>query len=379
MRWRSDASAVVAIVHPNPQRSLAHMTGRFRRFVSIALVAGTSVFALAACGSSSKPSTAQVSAASATSKPTLLVYSAQGYSPASVKAFEKDTGTPTKLVENSTGPLEARIQAEKADPQWGLLWVDGNEGFATLDSEGLLKKSLEVPPLSSVGQSLVPADHSFVPTGITLACTIIYNSKEVPNPPSTWQALLESKYAGKIGMNNPAVSGPTFPCVAGVMNYLGGVSQGEAYFQKLKSAGIHISETNGATLHLLETGQIQIGLIQSSAAIGAAKKVPGLKVGYLPKLTILPSAIGIDSKAPPAVQEEAQKFINWVLSPTGQHVMQTGEPEGDSLFWPVAPNTTPLPALPQELSKISTQELEPYKWGKLEAQINDWFNANIAE
>jgi iron(III) transport system substrate-binding protein len=357
------------------------MTGRFRRFASIALVASTSVFALAACGSSSKSSSTTSAAATsaAAGKTTLIVYSAQGYSPASVKAFEKETGTPTKLVENSTGPLEARIQAEKADPQWRLLWVDGNEGFATLDSEGLLKKNLEVPPLSATGTSLVPADHSFVPTGITLACTIIYNSKEVPNPPTTWQQLLESKYAGKIGMNNPAVSGPTFPCVAGVMNYLGGISQGEAYLKKLKSAGLHVSETNGATLHLLETGQIQIGLIQSSAAIGAAKKVPGLKVGYLPKLTILPSAIGVDAKAPAAVQEEAQKFLTWVLSPTGQHVMQTGEPEGDSLFWPVAPNTKPLPALPQELSKISTQELEPYEWGKREAEINHWFDANIAE
>lgn len=356
------------------------MTARLRRLLVIAFVAAVSVFALAACGSSNNsPSTQAAAKTTASSKPTLLVYSAQGYSPNGVEAFTKETGIPAKLVENSTGPLLARIQAEKADPQWGLLWVDGNEGFASLDSEGMLQKNLEVPALTSTGQGLVPADHSFVPTGITLACTIIYDSKAVSAPPTTWQQLLEPKWAGKIGMNNPAVSGPTFPCVAGVMNYLGGISQGEEYFKKLKSAGIHISETNGATLHLLETGQIQIGLIQSSAAIGAAAKVPGLKVAYLPKLTILPSAIGVDAKAPAAVREEAQKFIDWVLSPAGQHQMQIGDPHGDSLYWPVATNTKPLPALPQDLGAISTQELEPYKWGKLEAQINSWFNTNVAE
>lgn len=361
------------------------MFGRsHRRLIASVAVIGASALGVAACGSSeaknssSKEKTAASSTASSSAKQTLLVYSAQGYSPNSVKVFEKETGIPTKLVEDSTGPLLARIQAEKASPQWGLLWVDGNEAFATLDSEGMLKKELTVPSLNSTGQSLVPSDKSYVPTGITGACTIIYDSKTVSEPPKTWQGLLESKWAGKIGMNNPAVSGPTYPCVAGVMHYLGGVSQGESYFKKLKAAGIHISETNGNTLHLLETGQIDIGLIQSSAAIGAAATVPGLKVAYLPKMTLLPSNIGIDAKASTVVQEEAQKFLTWVLSPTGQHQMQIGDPHGDSLYWPVAANTKPLSLLP-ELSSLSTQSLEPYEWGKREAGINDWFNSNIAE
>lgn len=355
-----------------------------RRLLATAAVIGACASGVAACGSSeaknssSKETTTSSAAASSAARQTLLVYSAQGYSPNGVKAFERETGISTKLVEDSTGPLLARIQAEKASPQWGLLWVDGNEAFATLDSEGMLKKELTVPALNSTGQSLVPQDKSFVPTGITGACTIIYDAKTVSDPPKTWQQLLESKWAGKVGMNNPAVSGPTYPCVAGVMNYLGGVSKGEEFFKKLKANGLHVSETNGDTLHLLETGQIEIGLIQSSAAIGAAATVPSLKVAYLPKMTLLPSNIGIDSKASSVVQEEAQKFITWVLSPAGQHQMQIGDPHGDSLYWPVAANTKPLPLLP-ELSSLSTQTLEPYEWGKREASINDWFNSNIAQ
>lgn len=358
------------------------MSARRLRSAVITLAVIASVFVVAACGSSSNsPSTTQVAATSpvsASGKPTLLVYSAQGYSPNGVEAFTKETGIPAKLVEDSTGPLLARIQAEKANPQWGLLWVDGNEAFAQLDSEGLLKKGLTVPALTSTGQRLVPSDKSFVPTGLTTACTMIYNSKTVTSPPTSWQQLLENKWSGKIGMNNPAVSGPTFPCVAGLMNYLGGVSQGETFLQKLKSNGLHVSEANSDTLHLLETGQIQIGLIQSSAAIGAASKVPGLKVAYLPKETLLPSVIGIDSKTSVTVQEEAQQFLTWVLSPAGQHQMQIGDPHGDSLYWPVVPGTKALSLLP-ELSTLSTQTIDPYEWGAREAKINDWFNSNIAQ
>lgn len=364
------------------------MLGRStRRLLATTAMIGASALAVAACGSSeSKESAGKPAAAtehtstasSETGKQTLLVYSAQGYAPNSVKAFEEETGIPTKLVEDSTGPLLARIQAEKANPQWGLLWVDGDEAFASMDEEGMLRKQLEVPSLSSAGMSLLPADHSYAPTGITMACTVIYDSKAVSSPPTEWNQLLESKWAGKIGMNNPAVSGPTYPCVAGLMNYLGSEAKGKEFLTKLKSSGLHISETNGDTLHLLETGQIEIGLIQSSAAIGAAEKVPGLKVAYLPKLTMLPSVIGIDGKASPVVQEEAQKFLTWVLSKPGQKQMQSGDPEGDSLYWPVVPGTEPLPALPK-LSTLSTQTIDAYKWGKSEAGINDWFNSNIAQ
>lgn len=366
------------------------MLGRSnRRLLATAAVLCATSLGVAACGSSESKEESSGKAAAATEntsssssasegKQTLLVYSAQGYAPNSVKAFEKETGIPTKLVEDSTGPLLARIQAEKANPQWGLLWVDGDEAFAAMDKEGMLKKEVEVPSLTSAGQSVLPSDHSYVPTGFTTACTIIYNSKAVPQPPTEWKQLEESKWAGKIGMNNPAVSGPTYPCVAGVMNYLGGEAQGKAFFEKLKSNGLHVSETNGDTLHLLETGQIQIGLIQSSAAFGATLKVKGLKVAYLPKETLLPSVIGIDGKASPVVQEEAQKFLTWVLSAPGQKQMQTGDPEGDSLFWPVVPNEKPLSALPS-LSGISTQTVNAYTWGEREASINDWFNSNIAQ
>ena len=70
-------------------------------------------------------------------------------------------------------------------------------------------------------------------------------------------------------MNDPSQSGPTFPFIAGIMNYLGGVNQGETYFSKLKSNGLVIHPTNSQTLQALTSGQINLALVQSSAGIGA--------------------------------------------------------------------------------------------------------------
>jgi iron(III) transport system substrate-binding protein len=318
------------------------------------------------------------SSGSAASQPTLVVYSAQGYDKAMVAAFQKATGIPTKLDDNSTGPLLTQIEASKNNPNWGLLWVDGDTAFAGLDQQGLLLKGFE-PSVKwdSLGTRVVPADKSYVPTGVTLMAALVYDATKVPDPPSTWQQLLLAKWKGAVGMNDPSQSGPTYPFIAGIMNYLGSVAKGEQYFQTLKNNGLVVNPTNGPTLQALTSGQIKLALVQSSAGIGADLGDKSLRVKYLNPVTLLPSAIGIDAKVSTAEQAEAKRFAEFVLSPAGQTVMQTGDPTGDSLYYPVLQGVAPLSSLPS-LASVKTQRLDPYHWGSLEPSINSWFDSKIA-
>jgi iron(III) transport system substrate-binding protein len=358
------------------------MNRRSRRH-KILLITGiisAGAIALAGCSSSSTSSSASGSSSSASAKPgkvTLTVYSAQGYDKAAVAAFQKATGIPVKLDDNSTGPLLTQIEASKNNPNWGLLWVDGATAFAGLDQQGLLLKGYE-PSVSwnSLGTAALPADKSYTPIGTTLMAAMVYDKTKVKNPPTTWQELLQPQWKGMVGMNDPSQSGPTYPFIAGMMNYLGGVNSGESYFTKLKANGLVIHPTNGPTLQALTSGQIKLALVQSSAGIGAALGDKNLVVKYLDPATLLPSAIGIDAKAPAAVQAEAKTFINWVLSPAGQQIMQSGDPTGDSLFYPVTNGTNALPGVPS-LASVKTQTIDPYKWGPQEATINTWFDSNI--
>ncbi len=231
----------------------------------------------------------------------------------------------------------------------------------------------------ALGQQAVPADHSYVPTGITMAGTLVYSTKAVPSPPSSWEALLSPKWDGEVGMNDPAVSGPTYPFVAGMMAHLGSVNAGQKYFQQLAANGLHVYLTNGDTLSALEAGVIKLAVVQSSAGIGAEMKTNGaIRVRFLDPVTALPSAIGIDARAPRAEQLEAEKFVGFVLSPQGQKVMQSGDPTGDSLYWPVVEGVKPLPALPR-LSSVPVQSINPYAWGAREDALNTWFTDNIVQ
>ncbi len=352
---------------------------RRRTSLLITGILSAGVVAIAGCSSSgSSNSASSTSSAKTTSaKTTLVVYSAQGYDKVMTTAFTKATGIPVKLDDNSTGPLLTQIEASKNNPNWGLLWVDGATAFAGPDQQGLLLKGFE-PNVSwdSLGQQSVPSDKSYAPTGVTLMAAVVYDKTKVSNPPTTWQELLQPQWKGAVGMNDPSQSGPTYPFVAGMMNYLGGQSAGQRYFSKLKANGLVIHPTNGPTLQALTSGQIKLALVQSSAGIGAALGDKHLVVKYLNPVTLLPSAIGIDAHAPAAEQAEAKKFIQFVLSPAGQKVMQGGDPTGDSLYYPVVTGVTPLPALPT-LSGVKTQSIDPYTWGPKEATINNWFDANI--
>jgi iron(III) transport system substrate-binding protein len=371
------------------------MVRRSRYTLALSAATLAAALALSACGSSTSPKAAaagtsgassgsSTTASASTAVTPLVLYAAEGYDSVMAKAFTKNTGIPVKLDDDSTGPLLTKIAAEKNNPQWSLLWADGDTAFASLDKQGLLLDYTPSATFTAAGQQLVPTDNSYVPTGTTVMAALIFNSAKVSTVPSSYTDLLTAAYQGKVGMNDPAQSGPTFPFIAGVMNQLGGesggVAAGEAYFSKLKTNGLHIYPTNGDTLHALETGQIDYGLIQSSAATGETIKVKPTagyapKIVYLSKSTLLPSVLGIDKGASPAVQAEAKQFVDFAVSPAGQAIMQTGDTSGDSLFWPVVNGVSALPALPA--FPTDYQKIDPYFWGPLENQVNTWFDTNI--
>jgi iron(III) transport system substrate-binding protein len=355
-----------------------------RRTTLAVALAALSVVSLGACSTPSARGSVVGSTSKAASVEPLVLYAAEGYDAATAKAFTAKTHIPVKVVDDSTGPLLTKIAAERSNPQWSLLWVDGDQAFASLDQQGMLLPYSSPAPMSSVGTSLVPADHSYTPTATTVMAAVIYNSARVSAVPANYTDLLGPAYRGKVGMNDPSQSGPTFPFIAGVMNQLGGTSagiaKGEAFFTKLKQNGLKVFPTNGDTLHALETGQIDYGMVQSSAAIGEALKVKATskfapKLVYLPKSTLLPSVLGIDKHLDPIRQAEAKKFVDYALSAEGQKVMQTGDPAGDSLFWPVVPGVEPLTGMPA--FPTAYQVLDPKFWGANESQIVSWFDQNI--
>src|ERR1035437_986168 len=126
-------------------------------------VSAVALVGLTGCAGTASASQAGTSSAPNSRKATaavepLVLYAAEGYDSVAAKAFTAKTGIPVKLVDDSTGPLLTKIQAEKNNPQWSLLWVDGNTAFAALDQQGMLAPYAAKGDFNDVGKAIIPSD-----------------------------------------------------------------------------------------------------------------------------------------------------------------------------------------------------------------------------
>jgi iron(III) transport system substrate-binding protein len=257
------------------------------------------------------------------------------------------------------------------------VWVDGNIAMTELDEQGMLMHGLTPPGnLLAAGTGLLPPDRSYVPFGVTVSALPFYDASKI-RAPKSWDDLLSPTFRGKVGMLNPALDGPAYPWIAGLAKQFGGVSAGEQYLSRLRANGAIVFPGPKELLRALESGQISVMLAQSAYGIGAGLKHPNIKPAYVPQLTPVPSVIAVDSHVPSSEQAEAQRFISFVASPAGQRVMLTGDPGGDSLFWPLISGTATPKGLPA-YGSLPTKPLDPTVWAPRQSSYVSWFSSNVA-
>lgn len=356
------------------------------RQLAAAVLMGLALIAFSGCGGAAPTTTntgsgpAKELAASQCDKSTgLTVYSSQGYDSDATKAFQQQTGIQTKLVDDSTGPLVAKIAAEGNNPQWDVVWFDGNVTMQDLDNHGFLLKwkSNNIGNYTSQGSSLIAPDYAYYPTGVTAAGAIVYNKDKAPATlPADWNDLLKSGYKGMVAENDPAFSGPAYPFIAGVAQLQGGEDQGKQFFTKLKSNGDTIFQTNDPTLSSIKTGAKEFGIIQDSAYYGAlAGGSTNLGIIYPSSgVAELPSELGIAANG--AHQACAEIFVDWLLSSAGQTVMTHHDPtDGDTYFVELIQGVTPV--VQRQTTGINFFKLDVQKWAGVEDEFKQWFHSNI--
>lgn len=307
----------------------------------------------------------------------LVLYSAVDYGPEVAQAFTRATGIKVKAIRLSTGALLARVSAEGTRPAWDMVWFDGDEAAAALDSAGLLARQT-TPDLdwNAQGKALLPQDGSYTPTGLTLAGAFTYRVGTLTNPPTSWQDLNSPSLHGKIGMNNPAISGPMYPLLAGLLSQGGGWPAGQSLVLALKHNGLQVYPKNANTLAAMRAGDIKVAVTQSSAAWYMASAHPELKV-TLPKPSFaLPSVLAVAQGVSPKVRAEAEKFIRFAMAPDTQR-LRMSKGEADGFYWPLTQGApAPVSVLPA-LSSIDVKHLNPAHWGPIESQVNHWFSEAI--
>src|SRR5258708_2520658 len=199
---------------------LSSVTQRHTRLqqASFFLTAICLILLLSACGGNGANTSTSSSAATCDKSTGLTLYSAQGYDSDIAKAFQAQTGITTKLVDDSTGNLLAKIAAEGNNPHWDVTWFDGNVTMQSLDDQGLLLKwhAQNASNLTTQGAKYVPSDGSYYPAGLTTVGAIAYNTNHIPAAglPKDWNDLLNPAYKILFDVTAPALTYPPYPFVA---------------------------------------------------------------------------------------------------------------------------------------------------------------------
>lgn len=139
-------------------------------------------------------------------------------------------------VRDSTGPITARLLAEKANRQADAVWGLAATSLLVLEKEGMLEG---YAPNSIDALKANFKDAGNPPKWIGMdawASAICYNipegeAKGVPQPAS-WADLLKPEYKGQIVMPNPASSGTGYLTVSAILQLMG-EEKGWEYLDKL--------------------------------------------------------------------------------------------------------------------------------------------------
>ncbi len=265
-----------------------------------------------------------------------------------VEAFTKRTGLPVDLKGGKTSGLANEIRMEKANPR-GDLFISTEGGIMEiLAGDGLLD------PYRSPATKAIPDDFKSATgswTGISgRARVILYNQNlvvEKEAPKSVFE-LTDPKWKGKL-----AIAGTRERTSLAWVSMLVAV-KGEAftrdYIKALLANGLKILTDNTEVWQGVGRGEFAVGLTNSPNYY-LAKKM-GLPVGVVyPDQG--PDGIGtpINANAVAVIKgaknpEGARKFIDFILSPEGQHILVAADYE-----IPLLPGGDPGEVLPAKAIK----------------------------
>src|SRR5207244_12083949 len=158
-----------------------------------------------------------------------------------------DLAAKAAYIRASTGPIMARVEAERANPQADVVWGVFNDYLTGAAKKGLLD------PYAAKDSNLIAArfkhpDNAW--QGVTLL-TVAFatNQKKMAElklpPPRTWADLLDPKYKGHIVMSNPSTSGTAYLLLASHAARLGEDKMWQ-YYEALDRNLSQVTKSGGA-------------------------------------------------------------------------------------------------------------------------------------
>ncbi len=306
------------------------------------------------------------------SQPALNVFTiwSERYANEIFTAFTKDTGIKVNWMRFSSGELQARLEAEKENPQVDVVFGDLAEAFVSGIRKGLFE------PYRPAGSGAIPSrfkDSRGYWTGVALdPICFMFNAAFLKErglkPPASWQDLLDPAYRGMLQMADARTSGTAMYRILSLVQAMG---ENEAFaYQKKLSANVQVYTKSGAGGALpIARGQAAGGIFFLVDALEVQQKGYDVTISY-PREGVV---AGIEAMAlvKGARQPElAKRFLDWASTERMQRIYETSRIN----LIPTNPNVKVVnPGL--DLSKVKLLPLD-LEWAGRNRQrlVERWVN-----
>lgn len=285
--------------------------------------------------------------------------------------FEQATGYKINLVSGNGAEIMSRIEAEKGNPHWDVVWMDAMPSIHQLGKNGQLLEGWSpknVDGLTDFSKNLIPANKTYYPTGAHAASILIYNTKHIDaaKAPKTWSDLAKPEYKDVVGMADPAVAAPAYPFVAWFFNKQG-MDGGKVYFQGLLNNGAKVYPKNPNVVKALTGGEIKAAALQESNAYVMKNKGESIEIVWPEEGA--PASVRVVAIQKQSKNVEAAKaFIEFILDPkVQQELIDKGE---ESYFEPSAKGAVPKK---DRAANAKLVVADPEWAATHEAEIKQWF------
>ncbi|RLK51103.1 iron(III) transport system substrate-binding protein [Alkalispirillum mobile] len=294
--------------------------------------------------------------------------------------FTEDTGIEVQIVDMSGGEILARIEAERANPQWDVVYVMGHGSVHRLYSEGQLLDDGWQPEAAQNYTDMANEiyqqhpEAAWWPVTISAPALLVYNpSCEGTEDITGWDALRDPQFEGRVGMPDPAISGPAYPYVSWFFEE--NMEDGYAFWQDVFDNGVRMYRSNSPVAEALAAGEICVAGLEEPNTYGEVEKGEDIGIVY-PEEGTPGSARGVGISADTSVPEDAKAFIEWLLSAETQAYLTQIE-HRNKYFVPVIEGVSPNDLLPPNdfLGEVTPYIFSDYVWaGEKEHEIKRWFS-----
>jgi len=176
---------------------------------------------------------------------------------------------------------------------------------------------LKSPYLADIPPNAIPQHRQWVPDRVNFF-VVAFNTKKVHREdlPLSYQGFLDQRWKGRIG-----IEATDTEWMATLMKKWGD-KVGAAYFQRLSDLKPDMRKGHVLLAELIAAGEIPVGLTVYNANAESLKR-RGAPIDWVPVQPVVarPQGIGIARNAPHA--QAAVAFVDFVLSPEGQQLLES--------------------------------------------------------